>query len=403
MKKEITTILAFLLLISICLSGCMKPKPDNDFEPVNTANDEEKNDATGDVNTATDIPSDSSCSIDLIIKDNHQIHASVYAPDLNECPSYRLEPIQFDPKVAVRILLPEDNSTYTIEYDDRRNQTVLSTESGNIIYARSISLMYMRDDTESNKFDAIGDLLTRYAEAHPEKQTDSLDFMTMDDAILMAEKMLKDLGICWQPVLQTSMGMDHQKMMQYQQELYAADKNLEYKTYDPFGKVYVLENLTEADDAYILRFGFMYNDLPIFGFDNEPSVQFQDGVLPPSQSYAEIIITRDGVRYFDMIGGYRIVETYESKPILSAEDAVEMYKEKWDMTLMPMPEDNWRVPLLYLEYLPVTTDDGKVLIPYWCFAREAELTNTKTGEKFWTALGGIRLNAFTGEEHAYGG
>lgn len=400
MKKYAIGMLIISILITASLTACNNPESTKEIITTNHAGDTEPSEV---VRTENSVEPNYSKKIDLALKENHQIHAAVYAPEIDVCSSYKLEALQIDPEAAAKILFPEDSSSYTVEYDERREQTVLSTEMGNILYARPISLLFMRDGEESNKYDAIGDLLKRYAEAYPEKQKNSLDFMTMDDAISLGEKILKDLGVCWQPVLQTSMAMNHQEMMQYQEELFAADENLEYQTYDPFDNVYVLGNLTQEDDAYLLRFGFTFNNLPIFGFDNEPSVQFQDGVFPPSASYAEIIITRNGVRYFDMIGGYRIAETYESKPILSAEDAVEKYKEKWDMTLMPMPEDKWRVSSLYLEYLPIATDDGKVLIPYWCFAREAELTNTLTGEKVWTALGGIRINAFTGEEHAYGG
>lgn len=400
MKKYAIGMLIVSILITAFLTACNNTESTKKIITTNSVGDTEPSEV---MRTENGVEPNYLKIIDLVLKENHQIHAAVYTPEIDECSSYKLEALQIDPETAAKILFPEDSSPYTVEYDERRDQTVLSTEMGNILYTRPISLLFTRDGVESSKYDAIGDLLMRYAEAYPEKQKDSLDFMTMDDAISLGEKILKDLGVCWQPVLQTNMAMNHQELMQYQEELFAADENLEYQTYDPFDNVYDLDNLTQEDDAYLLRFGFAYNTLPIFGFDNEPSIQFHDGVFPPSASYAEIIITRDGVRYFDMIGGYRIVETYESKPILSAEDAVEKYKEKWDMTLMPMPEDNWRVPLLYLEYLPITTDDGKVLIPYWCFAREAELTNTKTGEKFWTALGGIRLNAFTGEEHAYGG
>lgn len=343
--------------------------------------------------------------IDLELKENHQIHAAVYAPNIRELPSYQLEPLQFDPQAVAAVLIPDDSSPFTVDYDEMRKSSTLTTENGNVLRIGSSSILLWNEDqsdpTKFSKNDTILNLLTEYAKSNPDRQNDSLTFMTMEEAIRRAENIFKELGLCWQPVLQTSIGMDHQQIMQYQQERFSEYEGIQRQ------KTPVLENLTQEDDAYLLTFGFSYNGVPIYGFPQEPHMQILPDAPLPVYMNAEMIITPQGITWFNLTGGYKIVET-DVRPLLSAEEAAEKYRQKWDLTPLPPAEENWAVYAIYLEYITKWADGSLYLTPYWCFGIDSQITNRFTGEKAWAreygyAGSGVRFNAFTGEEHLHEG
>ena len=344
--------------------------------------------------------------INLELKENHQIHAEVYAPDIQELPSYKLEPLQFDPQAVAAVLLPDDNSPFTVDFDEMRKSSFLITGKGNVLRIGSSSILLYRNQNQGNpakfsKDDTILNLLTEYAQSNPDHQNDSLTFMTIEDAIQCAENIFKELGLCCQPVLQTSIGMDHQQIMQYQQERLPEYDGIELQ------KTPVLDDLTQEDDAYLLTFGFSYNAVPIYGFSQEPEIELRSDSPTPVYMSAEMLITPQGITSFNLTGGYKIVET-DVRPLLSAEEAVAKYKQKWDSTILPLADENWEVYAIYLEYITKWADGSPYLTPYWCLGRDAMITNRLTGEIAWSReVGysgtGVRFNAFTGEELLYGG
>lgn len=344
--------------------------------------------------------------IDLELKENHQIHAAVYAPDIRDLPSYKLEPIQFDPQAVAAVLIPDDSSPFTVDYDEMRKCSFLTTENGNVLRIGSSSILLYRnqdqgDPAKFSKYDTILNLLTEYAQSNPDRQKDSLAFMTMQEVIQRGETILKDLGIVWQPVLQTSIGMDHEQIMQYQQEHISEYEGLQLQ------KMPILDHLTQDDDAYLLVFGFSYNGVPIYGFPQEPKMEIQGDGPFPIYMYAEMIITPQGIPWFNLTSGYKIVET-DTSPLLSAEEAVAKYKQEWDSTILPLADENWEVYAIYLEYITKWADGSPYLTPYWCLGRDATITNQLTGETVWSrevefSGNGARFNAFTGEELLYGG
>lgn len=344
--------------------------------------------------------------INLELKENHQIHAEVYAPDIQELPSYKLEPLQFDPQAVAAVLLPDDSSPFTVDFDEMRKSSFLITGKGNVLRIGSSSILLYRNQNQGNpakfsKDDTILNLLTEYAQSNPDHQNDSLTFMTIEDAIQCAENIFKELGLYWQPVLQTSIGMDHQQIMQYQQERLPEYDGIELQ------KTPVLDDLTQEDDAYLLTFGFSYNAVPIYGFSQEPEIELRSDSPTPVYMSAEMLITPQGITSFNLTGGYKIVET-DVRPLLSAEEAVAKYKQKWDSTILPLADENWEVYAIYLEYITKWADGSPYLTPYWCLGRDAMITNRLTGEIAWSReVGysgtGVRFNAFTGEELLYGG
>lgn len=406
MKRNVCAALTFSLLSLLILGGCQDNYTSKETLTAIASSAEAtlppatENDSTAAVNE-TPLK-----RINLELKENHQIHAEVYAPDIQELPSYKLEPLQFDPQAVAAVLIPDDSSPFTLDYDEMRKSSFLTTENGNVLRIGSSSIYLYRnqdqgDPAKFSKDDTILKLLTEYAESNPDHQNISLDFMTMEDAIQRAENIFKELGICWQPVLQTSIGMDHQQIMQYQQERLPEYEGMELQ------KTPVLNNLTQEDDAYLLIFGFSYDAVPIYGFPQEPDLEIGSDSPIPVYMSAEMIITPQGITSFSLTGGYKIVET-DVRPLLSAEEAVAKYKQKWDSTILPLADENWKVYAIYLEYITKWADGSPYLTPYWCLGRESMITNRLTGETVWSREAGFsgngaRFNAFTGEELLYGG
>ena len=406
MKRNVCAVLTFSLLSLLILAGCQDNYTPKETLTVTANSAEAMLPPVTEIDPTAAVNEPPLKQIDLELKENHQIHAEVYAPDIQELPSCKLEPLQFDPQAVAAVLLPDDSSPFTVDYDEMRKSSTLTTENGNVLRIGSSSIFLYRnqdqgDPAKFSKEDTILNLLTEYAESNPDHQNDSLTFMTMEEAIQRAENIFKELGLCWQPVLQTSIGMDHQQIMQYQQERLPEYEGIELQ------KTPVLDNLTQEDDAYLLTFGFSYNAVPIYGFSQEPDIELRSDSPIPVYMSAEMIITPQGITSFNLTGGYKIVET-DVRPLLSAEEAVAKYKQKWDSTILPLADENWKVYAIYLEYITKWADGSPYLTPYWCLGRDSMITNRLTGETAWSReVGysgtGVRFNAFTGEELLYGG
>lgn len=405
MKRGVYAALTLGVLSLLLLTGCQENRASKETPAITAQSTEEMAPAISGIDPTAAVCETGLKQIDLELKENHQIHGAVYAPNIRELPSYQLEPLRFDPQAVAAVLIPDDSSPFTVDYDEMRKSSTLTTENGNVLRIGSSSILLWNEDqsdpTKFSKNDTILNLLTKYAESNPDHQNDSLTFMPMEEAIQRAENIFKELGLCWQPVLQTSIGMDHQQIMQYQQEQLPEYEGIQLK------KTPVLENLTQEDDAYLLTFGFSYNGVPIYGFPQEPNLELGSDSPIPVYMSAEMIITPRGITWFNLTGGYKIVET-DVSPLLSVEEAVEKYRQKWDITLLPLADQNWIVYAIYLEYITKWEDGSLYLTPYWCFGRDSQLTNQSTGEKVWAreygyAGSGVRFNAFTGEEHLYGG
>lgn len=405
MKRNVCAALTLGVLSLLMLAGCQETKAPKETLAVTAELAAQPIPAISEIDPNAVVGKTALKQIDLELKENHQIHAAVYAPNIQELPSYRLEPLQFDPQAVATVLIPDDSSPFTVDYDEMRKSSTLTTENGNVLSIGSSSILLWNEDqsdpTKFSKYDTILNLLTEYAQSNPDQQNDSLTFMTMEEATRRAENIFKELGLCWQPVLQTGIGMDHQQIMQYQQEQLPEYEGIQLK------KAPVLEDLTQEDDAYLLTFGFSYNAVPIYGFSQEPDIELRSDSPYPVYLSAEMIITPQGIAWFNLTGGYKIVET-EVRPLLSAEEAVEKYRQKWDVTLLPPEDENWEVYAIYLEYITKWADGSPYLTPYWCLGRDSQVTNRFTGEKEWSReVGfsgtGVRFNAFTGEDYSYGG
>lgn len=233
MKRNVCAALTISVLGFLIFAGCQDNRASKETQTVTAKATEEAVPPVTGIDTTAVVGESSLKQIDLELKENHRIHAAVYAPDIQELPSCKLEPIQFDPQAVAAVLIPDDSSPFTVDYDEMRESSTLTTENGNVLRIGSSSILLwnedQRDPTKFSKNDTILNLLTEYAESNPDHQKDSLTFMTMENAIQRAENFFKELGLCWQPVLQTSIGMDHQQIMQYQQERFPEYEGIELK------------------------------------------------------------------------------------------------------------------------------------------------------------------------------
>lgn len=338
------------------------------------------------------------------IADNHLVDADVYAPEFPISRTHVLHPLSLAPEEALRIITADETAACNVA-DNGYGGLKGTTDSGESITvdAGFISYGYL-DGERLGRYGEMENLIQLYYAEQPTENNSVLDFMSMEDAISKAETMLKKMGIPYDAEVQFCGGLTHDQMMNYQQELLEKDKTLPYPEYDCFGNIPVLTDLTDADDAYYIKFGFRYDDLPVYGFDPEPNVGTVDGVTTPFGAYAEILMTRNGVAGFTSMGVYQITQSSNGDPLLTAMDALELYKSYWSERLRPMDEEYWRVNAIYLEYVPRYVDDALILTPYWCVCQKDQYTNSLSGLKEWSPWpSGMRFNAQTGGDLAYGG
>ena len=340
--------------------------------------------------------------IEQVIRDNHLVDATVYAPEFPVSRTHSLQSMQFDPETALHTILPDDHSDFTTESGEF-DRTVLTTGSGYSITASPGELyLSLTDLDRNNRYGEMENLMERYSGSHKEAASGDLDFMTMDQAVAAGCELLQDLGVSYTPKLQLSVGMRHDQIMAYQQELLERDKTLEFPEYDAFNNITMLNDLTQDDDGYYIVFGFTCDDLPIYGYSSEPNISYTDGVFPPYGTYARLLITRSGIQSLLLVGMTQPVQSANGQPLITAQEALDLYIAYHEEHMQPVPEDQWAVPAIYLEYIARHTDNGDVLTPYWCVVTKSKITNTLTDEQSWGYPSGMRLNAQTGGNYAYG-
>lgn len=379
-KRVLGTVLCVSMVVSL-LCGCGTHDPQDN-------------------NTEGTLPTDniSICDEDesvqhltLELGSNLFVDADITYPQIDDVSTYSLGMIQVDPSDAAALFYPDDNSSISIEYFDwLPSGYAVETAMGNKF---DISYNITYRSPEYTKYYEIADLLSRYASEHPEELGKSISFMTMDDAQKIGETIFLELGINYTPVLQTGVALEHKQIEDWQQEL------LEDPTYTDFGKYQVLSNLTTSDDCYYLYFTFTYDGIPIYE-PGEPSVQFADNVFPPSPVSAEMVITPNGVEYFTISSANYITEEKQTSVLCSLEYAIEALKEKYDLVILTDPQ---RVSAIWLEYIPVESSNGSVLVPYWCFIMDLGIEDSEGNTKWLEAVNAERFNALTGEDLAYGG
>ncbi len=332
--------------------------------------------------------------VEISLEENHFIDADVYTSQSKMLANPILKPLEISPETGASIFFPEDKSASSIENID--GITVLMTEEENRFSTQRGIISYYKEGQAGKEYGEIENLMWRYSQDESQKQNASLNFMSQEEAVGLGVDILKNLGICFDPVLESCVAMDHQQLMDYQQHLFDSD---EY--YNEFGKVYTLHDLNENHDSYLCTYTFSYQGIPVFGHEGEAPFQFAEGIFPPYASSATILISRQGVMAFRLIGAYTELTQDELVSIIPVDQIIEAYKEKSDLVILT---DKRRVGCIYLEYIPVIRDYGIALTPYWCISIDYEAKSYLDGQPTWAeAVMGERFNALTGEDMAYGG
>ena len=130
MKRNVCAALTLSLLI---FAGCQDNPAQKETPAATVQLTEESVPAITEIDPTAAVNETSLKQIDLELKENHQIHAAVYAPNIRELPSYKLEPLSFDPQTVAAVLIPDDSSPVTVSRDDTGNTTTLTTGNGNIL------------------------------------------------------------------------------------------------------------------------------------------------------------------------------------------------------------------------------------------------------------------------------
>ena len=116
--------------------------------------------------------------------------------------------------------------------------------------------------------------------------------------------------------------------------------------------------MTDAHDAYYLRFSFAFNGIPL-----SSSCVVSHTYDSPFAPDADMLITRKGIAYFSCLGLQALKSVGEPQPLITPDEAIEaMGKVVQDR--FP-PQESYRTTRLKLGYLPLYSDGKTTLIPYW--------------------------------------
>lgn len=190
------------------------------------------------------------------LNNKHTIDATVIDYGMKECYSYYLEPVLIEPEHGASLLFPDDQSPQIEEQIDGITKT--TTTKGNCIITQEGLFTYFKDgdDNEARKYGEISNLLSYYKDSFPDDKYCSLEFMTMEEAVKSAENILTKLVDCFDPVLESGVGLTNLQLMEYQQLL------LQDETYNEFGKVEILDNLSKNMIHICLIFLFLCKEYP---------------------------------------------------------------------------------------------------------------------------------------------
>lgn len=397
MKKTIFIILICTSLLAF--TACEKTPNVQDSSPILT----EKN--TSDVQNNVDVNDTGSIRMTKNLCEGLEIDANIPISNVSSLPTYQARPMTISQADAVSLFFKEGKREIGTQTKDNYDPKGfrLTMKGGQEIFHRSGQLSL---DSESSAKDRdIFDVLQRYGEAHSQEETQALSFMSPQEAVKQGKGLLEKLGLIANPDIQSGkvVGLNAKDIMEWQGELL---KDAAYKEGVDIGKTVILKDLTSEDDAYLLVFSFLYQNVPVFNQDCEPSISSaSDGFAPPSTKVA-MLITAKGVRYFSLEGGLSANGTASSpQAIMSAEQALNKLVEKYKDTVRFGKQC---ITEVWLEYIPQSDNSNQkpdaliTLTPYWCFrlASFDDTTGKMDGREFDSAE---RFNAITGKDLAYGG
>ena len=384
----------FITSILVCLSGCGKVEQDI---PV-TITKETESSVPSDTSTAesetatTTVPNEVNTQhLFQQLDDNVQVDAEVILPEKEAYSTYTLKMVDCDPDRLFAIFSPEGYGSYTL--DDRRSLRYFES-SGKKLVVRDDSISYSayNIDLGDNPMQDVDTLMYYYTQEHPQTEPHDLSFMTVAAMEQVCDDVFSQLGIAFEPKLERCVTLTGQEIMDFQNELFGG-------SYDPeAGRTPT--GLTSATDTCYLEFSFTYDGLPLLGSE-EPGVASAVSMMPTPSVTATIMINADGIQKCDVYYPCTIAAESQPQAVLTPDEAIAALKDKYNLEIHTSSEVFSNV---WLEYIPIATEDSVTLTPYWCFvSRSAWGNSDETGGVNPEYANAQRFNAITGKDLTYGG
>ena len=282
--------------------------------------------------------------------ENYKVDADVISHGVTSAAPVEMAPLGLTAEQLLSILMTEDTSKRTVENEEFRR--IVTTEQGSSLTFTDSYFTAFRGGYEHQDLYEMETLLSGWAEDHPEDAVHPLNFMSPEEALQKAQDVLKQMNVGYEPVVDVFAALTGPEINAYQQVC------LDDPMYTEFGKFHMLPELTDAHDAYYLRFSFAFNGIPL----SSPGVisHTYGAVFAPD---AAMLITREGIVFFSCLGLQALKSVGEPQTLITPDEAVEaMGKVVQDR--FP-PQESYRTTRLELGYLPLYADGKTTLIPYW--------------------------------------
>ena len=338
MKKVLPVLLACLMLW-----GCGTKEPSVPTTQVTVAAEVAETSAT----TGTEPISE---HLQLQPLENYKVDADVISYGVTSAAPVEMAPLDLTAEQLLSILIPEDTSKRTVENEEFRR--IVTTEQGSSLTFTDSYFTAFRGGYEHQDLWEMETLLSGWAQDHPEDAVHPLDFMSPEEALQKAQNVLKQMNVGYEPVVDVFAALTGPEINAYQ--LVCLDDPM----YTEFGKFHMLPELTDAHDAYYLRFSFAFNGIPL-----SSSCVVSHTYDSPFAPDADMLITREGIAFFSCLGLQALKSVGEPQPLITPEQAIEGMG-KVVQNRFP-PQESYRTTRLKLGYLPLYADGKTTLIPYW--------------------------------------
>ena len=282
--------------------------------------------------------------------ENYKVDADVISYGVTSAAPVEMAPLGLTAEQLLSILMPEDASQRTVENEEFRR--IVTTEQGSSLIFTDGNFNAYRGGYEHQDLWEMETLLSGWAEDHPEDAVHPLDFMSPEEALQKAKDVLKQMNVGYEPVVDVFAALTGPEINAYQRVC------LDDPMYTEFGKFHMLPELTDAHDAYYLRFSFAFNGIPV-----SSSCVVSHTYDSPFAPDADMLITRKGVVSFSCLGLQALKSVGEPQPLITPEQAIEAMG-KVVQNRFP-PQESYRTTRLKLGYLPLYADGKTTLIPYW--------------------------------------
>ena len=282
--------------------------------------------------------------------ENYKVDADVISYGVTSAAPVEMAPLGLTAEQLLSILMPEDASQRTAENEEFRR--IVTTEQGSSLTFTDSYFTAFRGGYEHQDLWEMETLLSGWAQDHPEDAVHPLDFMSPEEALQKAKDVLKQMNVGYEPVVDVFAALTGPEINAYQQVC------LDDPMYTEFGKFHMLPELTDAHDAYYLRFSFAFNGIPL-----SSSCVVSHTYDSPFAPDAAMLITRKGIAHFSCLGLQALKSVGEPQPLITPDEAIEAMG-KVVQNRFP-PQESYRTTRLKLGYLPLYADGKTTLIPYW--------------------------------------